>query len=337
MIIEQYFDDYNGQEVNVYKLIDKIDVLVCTLGATILSVSVPDKDGKKVDVALSMTSVDDIAKRGDYMGSVVGRCGNRIADGKFALNGTTYQLAKNDGGINHLHGGDVGFNQRVFKSTMDADSLLLEYTSPDGEEGYPGNLKFAVRYTVKGSSLAIDYYGECDADTLLNPTNHTYFNLNGESNGSILDNVMQIRAEYYLEVNNGLIPVRKTPVANTPFDFNNPKPIGQDIDVNCEQLRIAGGYDHNYCLSDYNAATVYSVRTGICMDVFTDCCGMQFYSGNFLKGQDGKSVYNKRAGFCLETQFYPNAINCANEDFEKPVLKKGEKFHSRTEYLFTVL
>ena len=337
MIIEQYFDDYNGQEVDVYKLSDKIDVLVCTLGATILSISVPDGSGKKVDVSLSMTEVDEIACKGDYMGSVIGRCGNRIDDGKFTLNNVTYQLAKNDHGVCHLHGGNVGFNQKIFNATVDADSLLLEYFSPDGEEGYPGNLKFKVRYTVKGSSLAIDYYGECDQDTVFNPTNHTYFNLNGESNGSILDNVLQIRADSYLEVNSSLIPVKIAFVKGTPFDFSVAKPIGQDIDADNEQLRIAGGYDHNYCLSDYNAATVYSVKTGICMDVFTDCCGMQFYSGNFLKGQEGKSVYNKRSGFCLETQFYPNSINFKNEDIKKPILRKGDKFHSRTEYVFSVL
>jgi len=337
MIIQQYFGDYKGQEIDVFKLSDKIDVLVCALGATILSISVPDGSGKKVDVALSMTSVDDMIKKGDYMGAVVGRCGNRIEDGRFTLNGVTYQLAKNDNGVSHLHGGIEGFDKKIFKATIDADSLLLEYFSPDGEECYPGNLKMAVRYTVKGSSLAIDYYGECDQDTLFNPTNHTYFNLNGESDGSILDNVLQIRAGSYLEVNGNLIPTAKSSVKNTPFDFTEAKPIGQDIDADNEQLLLAGGYDHNYCLSDYNAATVYSVKTGICMDVFTDCCGMQFYSGNFLKGQEGKSVYNKRAGFCLETQYYPNAINCSDDDVEKPILKKGDKFHSRTRFVFSLL
>lgn len=337
MIIEQHFDDYDGQEVYVYKLSDKIDVLICTLGATVLSIKVPNGLGKKVDVSLSMTSIEDMINSGDYMGATVGRCGNRIEDGRFTLNGITYQLAKNADGVNHLHGGKVGFNQKIFKATMDADSLLLEYASPDGEEGYPGKLKMAVRYTVKGSSLAIDYYAETDKDTVFNPTNHTYFNLNGESDGSILDNVMQIRADTYLEVNSSLIPVKIASVKGTPFDFSVAKPIGRDINADNEQLRIAGGYDHNYCLSDYNAATVYSTKTGICMDVFTDCCGMQFYTGNFLKGLEGKSVYGKQSGFCLETQYYPNAINMANPEIEKPILRKGDKFHSRTEYVFSVL
>lgn len=339
MIRQQKFDTYKGQEITAYLLSDKIDVLVCNFGATILSIKAPDSNGNKVDVALNMTNVKDIIEHGDYMGAVVGRCGNRIEDGRFTLNGATYQLAKNDHGFAHLHGGDVGFNQKVFRVTVEeaSDSVLMEYVSPDGEEGYPGTLKFAVRYTVKGSSLAIDYYGECDKDTVLNPTNHTYFNLNGEDDGSILDNVMQIRADYYLEVNKYLIPVKKSAVAGTPFDFNEPKAIGDDIEEDFEQLLIAGGYDHNYCLNDYNAATVYSPSTGICMDVFTDCCGMQFYTGNFLEGQTGKSTYEANSGFCLETQYYPNAINIANEEVEKPILRAGEKFHSRTEYVFSVL
>lgn len=339
MIVQQKFDTYKGREITAYLLSDKIDVLVCNFGATVLSIKVPDSNGNKVDVALNMTNVADIIEHGDYMGAVVGRCGNRIEDGRFTLNGETYQLAKNDHGVAHLHGGDVGFNQKIFNVTVDeaTNSVLMEYVSPDGEEGYPGTLKFGVRYTVKGSSLAIDYYGECDKDTVLNPTNHTYFNLNGEDDGSILDNVLQIRADSYLEVNKYLIPVKKSAVAGTPFDFNEPKAIGDDIEEDFEQLLIAGGYDHNYCLNDYNAATVYSPGTGICMDVFTDCCGMQFYTGNFLEGQTGKSTYEANSGFCLETQYYPNAINIKNEEVEKPILRAGDKFHSRTQYVFSIL
>ena len=339
MIRQQKFDVYKGQEITAFMLSDKIDVLVCNFGATILSIKVPDSSGNKVDVALNMTNVKDMLEEGGYMGAVVGRCGNRIEDGRFTLNGTTYQLAKNDHGFAHLHGGDVGFDKKVYRVTVEEDtnSVLMEYVSPDGEEGYPGTLKFGVRYTVKGSSLAIDYYGECDKDTIFNPTNHTYFNLNGEDDGSILDNVLQIRADNYLEVNKYLIPVKMSAVAGTPFDFNEPKAIGDDIEEDFEQLLIAGGYDHNYCLKDYNAATVYSPSTGICLDVFTDCCGMQLYTGNFLEGQQGKSVYEANSGFCLETQYYPNAINIKNEEIEKPILKAGDKFHSRTEYVFSIL
>lgn len=339
MVIQQKFDVYKGQEINVYRLSDKIEVVVCNLGATIMAIKVPDHNGNKVDVALSMATVSDMLEKGDYMGATIGRCCNRIEDGRFTLNGTTYQLAKNDHGVSHLHGGEIGFNQKVFRTTIEehTNSVLMEYVSPDGEEGYPGTLKFAVRYAVKGGTLSIDYYGETDKDTLFNPTNHTYFNLNGEEDGSALDNVMQIRADSYLEVSKYLIPIKKSPVAGTPFDFNEPKPIGADIEEDFEQLLAAGGYDHNYCLSDYNAATVFSPTTGICMDVFTDCCGMQFYTGNLLEGQEGKSVYEHNAGFCLETQYYPNAINMEGDDVEKPILKAGDKFHSRTEYVFSIM
>lgn len=337
MITQQRFDTYNGKEITSYLLSDRIEVSVCNFGATILSIRVPDSNGNKVDVALNMTNVADMIEHGDYMGATIGRCGNRIEAGRFTLNGETYQLAKNDHGFAHLHGGDEGFNKKVFKATVEEDSVLMEYVSPDGEEGYPGELKFGVRFTVKGSVLTIDYYGESDKDTVFNPTNHTYFNLNGEDDGSVLDNVLQIRADSYLEVNKYLIPFKKSPVNDTPFDFNEPKPIGQDIEEDFEQLLIAGGYDHNYCLNDYNAATVYSPATGICMDVFTDCCGMQFYTGNFLEGQTGKSTYEANSGFCLETQYYPNAINSTDESVEKPILKKGDKFHSRTEYVFSIL
>lgn len=334
MITQQLFEENDGQEVYVYLLSDKIDVIVCSLGASILSIKVPNRFGKKTDVALGMTTPIDMIEKGGYMGAVVGRCCNRIADGKFTLNGVQYQLAQNNGTA-HLHGGNVGFNQMLFEGKIEGDSLLLELTSPDGHEGYPGNLKMGVRYTVKGSALAIDYYGECDKDTVFNPTNHTYFNLNGEEDGSILDNALQINADNYLEIDEHLIPTVKSAVEGTPFDFTQAKQIGQDIDAQDVQLRLAGGYDHNYCLNDNHAATAYSTKTGICMDVYTDCPGVQFYSGNFLVGQEGKSVYNKRSGFCLETQFYPNAIN--REDFASPVLKAGEKHHSSTQYVFTLL
>ncbi len=334
MITHQFFEKYNGKDTYLYLLSDKIDVIVCTLGATILSVRVPDRFGNKTDVVLGMTNPDDIVNKGDYMGAVIGRCANRIADGRFTLNDVIYQLAQNNG-ASHLHGGENGFDKKVFNASVDGNSLILETTSPDGDEGYPGTLKMGVKYTVHGSTLAIEYFGESDKDTVFNPTNHLYFNLNGEEDGNILDNVLQINADSYLEVDQNLIPTVKSPVANTPFDFTQAKPIGQNIDDNDMQLRLVGGYDHNFCLEDNLAATVYSVKSGICMDVFTDCCGMQLYSGNFLKGQEGKSVYNKRSGFCLETQFYPNAIN--RDDCLKPILKAGDKYHSSTQYVFTLL
>lgn len=333
MIQSKFWGTYNDKKVYVYTIKDEIAVEVCTLGATILSIKVPDKNNKPVDVALGMTTPVDVAEKGDYMGSVVGRCGNRIAKGQFTLGGKQYQLACNDG-ANHLHGGVNGFNKKIYDVQIIGGSLLMFTSSPDGDEGYPSNLYFGVKYTVKGKTLIIDYYGTANDKTLFNPTNHAYFNLNGESDGSILDNVLQINADEYLKVDETLIPTKKAKVEGTPFDFRFPKMIGQDITQDDEQIKLAGGYDHNYCVNGGRIATANSTKTGIQMDVYTDRCGVQFYSGNFLKGQVGKSQYFKRSGFCLETQFYPNAIN--RKDGVSPVIKKGEKVHSQTSYEFSV-
>lgn len=328
MITKRYFGSYNGKDVYVYDLSGDIRVTVCELGATVLSLIVPDKDGKPTDVVLGMTNVRDMTEKGDYMGAVVGRCANRIADGRFFLNGKEYRLALNGGGNAHLHGGNVGFDKRIFSVKTENNSLYFTYFSPDKEEGYPGNLCFTVKYTLSGSELSVEYFAETDEDTPLNPSNHAYFNLNGENDGSILDNVLKINADSYIETDVNLIPTIQKPVKNTPFDFTDFKPIGRDIDV-------IGGYDHNFCLrGDAVCAEAFSVKTGIHMSVKTDMKGVQFYSGNFLSGQKGKSVYKKHSGFCLETQYYPNAIN--RSDFESPVLKKGEKFYSKTSYAFSV-
>lgn len=331
MISKKFFDNYDGQDVYAYTVADGIEVTVCTLGAAVLALKVPDKNGVLTDVALGMTTAYDLIEKGDYMGAVVGRCANRIANGKFTLNGVNYELAKNDGNA-HLHGGVRGFNCKVFDASVEGNSLSLTTHSPDGEEGYSGNLTFMVKYTVSGRTLKIEYFAESDKDTLFNPSNHTYFNLNGESCGSVADNYLQINAKSYLQVDKDLIPTVCCPVEGTPFDFRKLKPIGKDIEAADPQLKIAGGYDHNFCLTAHYAACAYSPKTEIVMNVFTDSKGLQFYTGNFLTGQVGKSAYGKRSGFCLETQFYPNAIN--RDDCDKPILKAGEKFHSQTLYSF---
>lgn len=328
MITKRFFDKYDGKDLFAYEIKADISVTVCELGATVLSLCVPDKNGSFTDVVLGMTNAKDMTEKGDYMGAVVGRCGNRIADGKFILNGREFQLALNDNGRAHLHGGNVGFDKKVFRAKTDNDSVEFSLFSPDGEEGYCGNLNFTVKYSVRGSELIIEYRAVCDEDTVFNPTNHSYFNLNGENDGSVLDNVVKINADSFLQTDENLIPAAKTSVKNTAFDFTSFKPIGRDID-------LAGGYDHNFCLNGIGAAAeVYSEKTGIFMTVNTDAVGMQFYTGNFLAGQKGKSVYDKHSGFCMETQFYPNAVN--RPDFESPVLKKGKEFYSKTSYGFSV-
>ena len=336
MITKKLFETYSGTPLYAYTLADNIEVTVLTLGATVLSLRVPDKTGALVDVALGMTDVKSLLHNGTYMGAVVGRCANRIAGGAFTLNGKRYQVTQNDG-ANSLHGGARGFNSKVFAvEEVDerANSVTLRTELADGEDGYPANIVLWVKYTVSGSSLFVDYYAESDADTLCNPTNHAYFNLNGESDGNAMDNILYINANSYLQINKELIPTKRALVGDTPFEFRISKPIGRDIDQQDMQLRFANGYDHCYCLDGEHAASAVSTKSGVQMDVYTDMPGMQLYTGNFLVSEKGKSVYGKRAGFCLETQFYPNAIN--RDDCAQPILKKGDKFHSRTTFIFSV-
>lgn len=335
MITKHFSENYNGEEIYTYTISDGIEVDISTLGATLLSIRTPDKCGNMTDVLLGFGTADEMIHKSSYMGAVVGRIGNRIGNGVFELDGKKYQLALNDGGKAHLHGGNVGFNQKNFVAKEENGSLLLTYVSPDGEEGYPAQLELTVKYTVNDKTLVIEYFAESNGNTIFSPTNHAYFNLNGENDGSILDNVMQIKADKYLPVDTALIPTsEERDLTGTPFDFRTAKKIGTDLEAVDEQLTIAGGYDHNFCLSDSHFATVYSEKTGIQMDCFTDRPGVQFYSGNFLSGEVGKSQYNKRAGFCLETQLYPDAIN--KPQWQSPILKSGEKFYSKTEYKFSV-
>lgn len=327
-------DIYQGKLIEKFTLADKIEVAVSTLGATLLSLKTPDRNGKMVDVLLGFEKAEDMVHHADYMGAVVGRIGNRIGDGRFTLEGKTYQLALNDGGKAHLHGGNAGFNQKIFTPRLEGNALLLTCTSADGDEGYPAKLTLTVKYTVEGSRLTVEYFAESDGTTILNPTNHAYFNLNGENDGSILDNVLQINADRYLPTDAKLIPTgEEKSVEGTPFDFRTAKPIGRDIDEKDEDLQTAGGYDHNFCLKSSHFATAYSPKTGIRMDCYTDRPGVQFYAGNFLTGKVGKSRYPRRSGFCLETQLYPDAIN--KPQWQSPVLHKGERFYSKTEYCFT--
>lgn len=335
MIKKEFAEQYNGQDLYTYTLEGKIQVEVSTLGATLLSLRVPDKNGDLVDVMLNHLKAEERGSGCGYMGAVVGRIGNRIGDGRFTLEGKTYQLALNDGGKAHLHGGVRGFDQKNYEAVEQGDSLLLTCCSPDGDEGYPAGLTLKVKYTVRETSLIIEYFAESDGTTILSPTNHAYFNLNGESDGSILDNVLQLRADRYLPTDENLIPTgEERPVAGTAFDFRQPKPIGADIGAQDDQLATAGGYDHNFCLTDPHFAVVYSEKTGIQMDCYTDRPGVQFYSGNFLEGKVGKSQYNKNAGFCLETQLYPDSIH--KPQWQSPVLRKGETFYSKTEYRFSI-
>ncbi|MCM1042805.1 MAG: galactose mutarotase [Corallococcus sp.] len=330
---KRLFGTVDGADVYEYIITsDKLTVAVCNLGATVTKIIVPTAKGN-IDVALCYENPEQLLTLSDYNGATVGRCANRISGGRFTLHGNEYTLFCNDN-ANHLHGGKRGYDKRLFEAREVSCGVEMRLFDKDGEEGYCGNVDFSVTFTVDGGALLIEYRAKSDKDTVFNVTNHSYFNLNGQDDGCISDNLLQINADGYLPVDEGLIPLGQVQsVEGTPMDFRRAKPIGQDLNADFTQLKIAGGYDHCYCLSGSFAAKAYSPKTGITMDVFTDRKGLQFYSGNFLKGNKGKSVYPKHSGFCLETQNYPNAINTA-EYCRQSLLPKDQNFYSKTTYAF---
>ena len=275
-----------------------------------------------VDIVLGFNSVEDYIKSGCYAGATIGRVANRIAKGRFTLNGKEYQLNVNNG-ENHLHGGNEGFDKKPFTILEQTDnSVTMEYISADGEENYPGDLRFTVKFTVEDNSLLMEYSAVSDKDTLWCPTNHAYFNLDGEHKGDCRNNLLRLNANFYTPIDSGLIPTgEKKAVKGTPFDFTKSKRIGEE--VGSKELKSTLGYDHNFILKDTHAAHAESEVTGIKMDVYTDMPCLQFYSGGQLNCVIGKSgVYNQYAGFCLEPQFCPDAVNI--QGFEKPILKAGK-------------
>lgn len=324
---------------------EKVQVGITNFGARIVSLVVDDKNGQDVDVMLGYDTADEFIKNtNNFYGAVVGRYGNRIGKATFTLNGTTYQLEKNDG-ENSLHGGTNGVYNKVWDvKTVSQDAITLEYVSADGEAGYPGNVTMEVTYKVnKDGGLEIEYSGQTDKETVLNLTSHGYFNLNGEGDTTILDHELWIDADKLTEVDSKLIPTGKSlAVAGTPFDFTKPKLIGADIDKKSTQLTYGLGYDHNFELNKKEGfaevASLYAPKTGIEMKILTTEPGLQFYSGNFMKDADpkgkGGKAYPYRAALCLETQHFPDAPN--HENFASTTLRPGEKYSTKTEYRFSV-
>ena len=334
-----------GEEVSLFELKNSSGayVEITDFGGAIRSIFVPDKNGVLGDVALGYDSAADYEKQDKYIGALIGRHGNRIEDASFRLGRNVFKLRRNDG-RNNLHGGPMGFDKKLWSAEIDGEALVLKYLSPDGEEGFPGNLDVTVRYTFNDSNaLGIEYSAVCDSDTVCNLTNHCYFNLNGEGSGEITDHVLKIEADHYTPCNNECLPVgHVAKVCGTPFDFTSPEKIGLRIGAkHNDQIVFGGGYDHNFCINGdgfRRAAVLCSPKTGRTMEVYTDLPGMQFYSGNSLNsrppfGKGGRPI-NRREGLCLETQFWPNAMRFDN--FEKPVLKKGEKYRHLTVYKFGV-
>ena len=338
-----------GEGVDLYTLTNAkgASVQIATLGGTVVSIKVPDKAGALGDVVLGFDSLDGYLGAHPFFGVLVGRYGNRIGNAAFTLDGKAYTLAKNNG-VNSLHGGLKGFDKYVWKTreVTSAEGLALELThvSPDGDEGFPGTLSVTVRYTwTDANGLRIDYAATTDKPTVLNLTNHSYFNLSAGASPTILDHTLQLLADKYTPVDKGLIPTGELrPVAGTPFDFTKARRVGESIDADDEQIRFGGGYDHNFVFGGAPGTMRLGARvadpvSGRIMDLTTTEPGVQFYTGNFLdgsvKGRGGKP-YVKRSGLCLETQHYPDSPN--KPDFPSVVLRPGQTYKTTTQYTFSV-
>jgi len=334
----------NGEVATLYTFINdnKMEMRVSDYGATLVSVLVPDRKDNLCDVILGYDSAKEYENGPTFQGATVGRNGNRIGNAIFSINGVEYPLDKNDNG-NNLHSGLAYFNKRMWnvKSTDDT-SITFSLNSPDGDQGYPGNIEINVTYTLTADNeVQIAYEGTPDKDTIMNMTNHSYFNLSGHASGNVHDQEVWIDADKYTEVDEEAIPTGTLiDVAGTPLDFRQAKLIGNGIDADYETLRLAGGYDHNWALSKAEGyekvAGMYSAQSGIRMDIYTDLPGIQFYTGNFIEEEvgKGKATYLKRQGVCFETQYFPDSIN--QTAFESPVCKAGEQYLTKTAYKFSV-
>jgi aldose 1-epimerase len=337
----------SGEPVSLYRLRNAhgMEVDIANYGATVTAIRTPDRAGRIEDITLGYDTLAEWEKGASFVGAIVGRYGNRIAKGRFTLDGETYQIPLNNG-PNSLHGGKVGFHQRVWiaetfaEETTGRAGVKLTYVSPAGEEGYPGTLAAQVVYTLDQDQLEIDYFLTTDAPTVANLTSHIYFNLAGEGRGTILDHEMLIKAERYAVTDATMIPTGELPaVAGTPMDFRQPVSIGARIDDRFQPLVDAGGYDHNYVLDGAGFREVATVRepaSGRVVDVLTTEPGVQFYSGNSLANEPGKRghIYPRRGGFCLETQHFPDSPN--HPHFPTTVLRPGETRASKTVYRFSV-
>tara|TARA_Y100001958_G_scaffold93088_1_gene63553 strand:+ start:157 stop:1296 length:1140 start_codon:yes stop_codon:yes gene_type:complete len=338
----------DGANVDQYTLKNSngMELSVISFGGIITSLKAKDRDGKNEDVVLGFDNLGDYENKSPYFGALIGRYGNRIKEGKFSLDGVEYKLAKNNG-ENHLHGGLKGFDKVIWDVEVEVNkssaSLMLRYTSMDTEEGYPGNLGVKVTYTLTNEDeLKVRYEAETDKKTIVNLTQHSYFNLSAGLRKDILGHEITIAADYFLPVDMTLIPTGEIrEVVQTPFDFREFKVVGDDIDLDDTQITYGNGYDHCWVLNNQDegvrfVASAYDPLSGRLLEVFSDQPGIQFYSGNFLDGtlqsKEGGN-YEFRSGFCLETQHYPNSPN--QENFPSVILNPGEKYNSETIFKFS--
>lgn len=339
--------EVNGDSTDLYilKNANGAEVTLTNYGARIVSVMVPDRDGNLQDVVLGFDNVDDYVNTDNNLGATIGRYGNRIANGKIMINGVEYELPRNNFG-HTLHGGPEGYHKQVFDAVQrDSQSVVFTYLSEDGEAGFPGNLNVKVTMTLTDdNAIDLQYEAETDKETVVNLTNHSYFNLSGDGNNTILDHLLMIDADAFTPVDDTFMTTGQiSTVEGTPMDFRTPTAVGERIDeYDFDQLKNGDGYDHNWVLNTNGdisrvAATVYSPATGIQLEVYTDEPGVQVYAGNFLDGSlTGKNgaIYGKRNAICLETQKYPDSPN--KPEWPSPYLKPGEKYTSRCIYKFTV-
>jgi aldose 1-epimerase len=345
MVQKQVFGSKDGKEVYLFTLRNKADnvIRLTNYGAKITWIEVPDKNGKHDNITFGYDTFDQMVAGDMSFGSVVGRYANRIAKGTFTLDGVVYHLPLNNG-PNTLHGGPKGWHSVVWNAEIISESKVpsvrFTYHSPDMEEGFPGNVDAEVVYTwTDNNEIVMDYKCTTDKKTVINVTNHAYFNLHGAGNGDILDHVLTLRASAFTPVDSVMIPTGEIrPVAGTPFDFTTPHTIGERIGENYDQLKLGLGYDHNFILDNTDPVdvTVYEPASGRVLEVITDQPGMQLYTGNFLTGSQighGGKPYNYRTGFCLESGHYPDSPN--HPDFPSTVLNPGETFKSQTIYRFS--
>lgn len=331
----------DGREVYLYTLENEngMKAQVMNYGAILVKLLVPDKNGETADVCLGYDRLEDYFENGCFFGTTIGPNGNRIADAEFEVDGVTYKLDVNDG-VNNLHSHkQEGFHKKVWEAKEDGNSVVFYLESPDGEMGFPGKKEISVTYTLTSENeLKIDYFGTSDKKTVLNMTNHSYFNLAGK--GNIENHILWLKASNYTPVREGLIPTGKiAPVSGTPMDFTKAKRVGQDIDSDFDQLVMGGGYDHNFVLDEWNQklqlfATLEEPESGRRMEAYTDLPGVQFYAGNFISEHKGKAgaLYAARSGMCLETQNFPNAAN--EPAFPSPFYGPGRDYHTTTVYKF---
>ena len=330
-----------GEEARLFTIQnDKgMEIKVSDYGATLVQVRVPDKEGRLLDVVLGYDDVQGYEAGNAFFGATIGRVANRIGNGEFRLGGRTYELTRNDG-QNTLHGGRDFYNKRIWKTgETQEDHVEFLMDSPSGDQGFPGNVKISVTYTLtKDNEVKIHYRAVPDADTLMNLTNHSYFNLSGHASGTVLDQEVMLYADAYARADSQSIPTGEiVPVSGTPMDFRQLKPVGAEIEEAYEALEFGKGYDHNWVLNGNGyrkAAFMRSKESGIAMEVYTDLPGMQFYPANFVDHEKGKAgaVYNMRQAACFETQYFPDAVH--KDHFEGPEVKAGEVYETTTAYRF---